>query len=248
MPGEGPPRHQLLASELPPEVAADLLRELRIRRDSRMTVARMADLAPVDLYDERRGIGANYLVFAYGTWVHVEPRGLLFGARYVPESLGQDARERIQPDAILDFESGLTSEGNAGAGRTLGWIYAVEEWRAGGQRYAAENWAAHVAGLANEVLKPETHEDVRLASTLMLSLLVDPDRVEPLRESGVEPLRTAGAATWIGEVARFLAASSHGPVASSFLDEHVDAVSACLGRVFARGLDGWDVQPIREER
>jgi hypothetical protein len=243
----GEPRHQLFASQLSEPVAAELEREMRVRRDSRMTVARMADLLVFDPYGARRGLGVNYLVFAYGNWVHVEPRGLAFGSSYVPEGVSDQARERIQPDSILDFESELTSEGVAGAWRTLNWIRDVEEWTAGRERYAAENWAAHVADMAREVLTPSNHEEVRAASDLMLDMVVDRDHVDSLRERGLEVVRSAGSPTWIGELARVLVNSSDGPVASDFLDQHADAVNASLGAVFANGRHGWDAQPIAEE-
>jgi hypothetical protein len=42
-------------------------------------------------------------------------------------------------------------------------------------------------------------------------------------------------------------ASTGGPCASSFLDQHAEAVASRVGDLFHRGPGGWDVHPIRLE-
>jgi hypothetical protein len=246
-PPQGEPLHQLVASQLSDQEAAELEREMQVRRDSRMTVARVADIADPQVSPEFRGAGINYLVFAYGDWVHVEPRGVAFGSTSaIPETLVTQARERIQPDAILDFESDLTSEGRAGAQRTRQWLENVDRWTAEGQEYEAGRWAAHVQKLADEVLDRTSHLENELASTGLLSMMVGEAKAPVLVERGLEVLRPMDA-RWIGEVARVFAASSRGPVTSSFLDDHAVEVNECLGPVFIRDAQGWDVRPIGEE-
>lgn len=245
-PGQGDPLHQMIAVELPEEKVSPLEREMRVRRDSRILVARVANLHELVEVDESLLPGANYLVFSYGNWIYVQPSGMAEGTRPVSSRIEESVRERIQPDPILDFESDLTAEGRTGAMRTSSWIESVETWTADGTSYGAGKWAARVGALAAEVLDRESHTETEAASEVLLSAVLGAARPQDLGQRGLELLRTLDP-TWIAEFAEHLATSSSGPVSSPFLDAHNEQVSECIGPIFVRGENGWDVKPIDQE-
>jgi hypothetical protein len=239
-------RHQLLAVKLAPDETEELEREMRARRDSRMLVARVADVQELTKPEERRNLGANYIVYSYGDWLHIQRGGIFEGTPPVSEALAELARERLTPDPVLDFESDLTAEGRAGAERTARWLEHVDGWREGGYKYDARAWAAHVHALANDVLDRETHREGAEASDVLLETVLGPGDWSALRDQGLELLR-ARAPTWIGEVAQQLVANSSGPTESSFLSDHADEVNQILGPVFADCGGAWDVTAILKE-
>jgi hypothetical protein len=245
-PEHGEPLHQMIAAQLSEEQVSALEGEMGIRRDSRMLVARMANLREADQSDEAGVPGANYLVFSYGDWIHVQPRGIAEGAPLRSSKITQSARERIQPDPILDFESDLTAEGRAGATRTSSWIDSVETWTAGSNEYYAGKWASRVSQLASEVLDRESHQETHAASTVLLSAVLGAGCPIGLGERGLELLRPLDP-TWIGEVAGVFAASADGPIGSPFLDTHGGLVSETIGQLFVHSEEGWDVRPINRE-
>jgi hypothetical protein len=245
-PGQGDPLHQMIATDLPEEKVPELAQEMRDRRDSRMLIARVANLRELMKADDTALPGANYLVFSYGNWIYVQPGGMAEGAGRVSSRIEESVRERIQPDAILDFESDLTAEGRAGAMRTSSWIESVETWTAGGTSYDAGKWAARVGALATEVLDRESHTETAAAAEVLLSAVLGAARPADLGERGLELLRSADP-TWIAEIAEQLTASSSGPVESSFLDAHGEQVGERIGPIFARSESGWDVRPIDQE-
>ena len=240
-PPGGPPHHQLVVSSLTPDEAAALETERRRLRDARMTVARVADIAPQTFQPEVRGGGVNFLVFTYGTWIHVEGRGTHTNVDRVAGSLQSQAQQRLLPDPLLDLESTRTADGLAGAQRTRAWLDATDGWTLDGYRYYVEPLAARVKHLAQDVLDRDSHTDADLAAERLLALATSDSIARRLQQKGLDVLRETDP-QYVGGVVSALADSATGPAPSPFLDEHSEDLQEVLGELFERTDEGWDVR------
>jgi hypothetical protein len=237
------PRHQLVATKLPEERLAALDCEMRARRDGRILVTRVATLH--DGSDDREAplAGLHYLVFSYGNWMHVQPAGVAFDADQVL-SAPPAVAERVQPDALLDFESEVTAEGRVGARRTLDWIRSVETWGIEGGTVDAGGRPARVEELATEVLG-DSRGEIEEASRVLLEL-VGGGLPADLYGRGLKLLERQDP-TWVEMVADVLAASSSGPVGSECMDVHAEEARRSIGALLVLGEGGWDVRQIGTE-
>jgi len=237
-------RHQLITASLEPDAAAGLRDEMRKRRDARMSIVRVADLAELQHVPEFRGAGSNYLAFVYGEWIHIEHRGMLIGARSpISSSLTASISARLFPNWLLDIESAHTS-GAAGAERTARWLADSHNWTLDGRPFDAPALVAHLKAVSAEMLDPLRRDnDADAAATRMLALLVTPPQAETLQREGLQSLSKVRR-EYPGKLLSALAATAFEPTESEFLAQHWPAIEPHAGALFAHTARGWDVRPI----
>lgn len=245
-PTGGPPLHQLLRSRLTPDRAAALEAERSRLRDARMSVHRVADVAPTSYEPELRGGGINYFVFIYGDWIHLEGRGLHTGFNDVSPSLAAQIEQRLSPNPLLDFETTQSARGEAGARRTADWLRVSEEWTLDGTRYWPQALVDRIGRLAEEVLDRDDHRDAPLAAARLLGMVSGSEAAPRLQREGLGVLREIDP-EYTTQVLHALTDSALAPAPSAFLDQHGGELSELLGDLFETNDGFWDVRSTLEE-
>jgi hypothetical protein len=243
----GRAKHQLIATSLSEDEAASLEAERGRLREGRMTVYRVADVAPAVYEPDFRGGGINYLAFSYGDWLHVEGRGYFSGTARVPDSIKPRIENRIRRNTLLDLENTRTADGQAGARRTANWLAAGDEWALKGTAYYPRQLVDRIGQMADDVLDRDHHPDAGLAAERLLAMVVGSSAAPRLQREGLGVLRDIDP-EHITKVIHALTDSALAPAASSFLDQHSAELTELLGSLFEAKDGLWDVHSTLEDR
>jgi hypothetical protein len=234
-------KYVLLTLGLEADHFSQLRNEVLLRQESRMHVTRVADLVSIARPVEGRPQGTQYLIFHYGDWWHIIRRSFLGDRMPMEDSLRPAVIDRLRPEGLFAFESGLIADGRRGAVRTKAWIDAIgDRWDDLG--YPIRSWVDRVNQLADDVLTSEGADD-RANARRILNTVAGAEVAQRLGRDGLGGLAAADVAL-IDELARVLHASAHHPTDSVWLDEHATEVASLIGPVMKRTSWGWDVRAM----
>jgi hypothetical protein len=236
------PSYDLLVTQLFASEFEQLEAEMALRNASRMTVTRLADLVMAHEEWPHRGHGRNLLAFQCGNWLYVQQRGMLFGAE-TPDKLIEDVRTRLNPSVLLQAETRFIATGVPGAQRTLKWIDAVKEWKAGRRSLPIEEWAHHVRLLADDVA---THDlstiETSAGSELLVRLLGSSELAASLIASGIR-----GAADAQHSVRSTVALVHQTAFSPAQHPTNMEPQYVSTHPLFEKGQHGWDVIAARSQ-
>lgn len=215
-----------------------LYAECEKRGDFRMRVTRIADvLAPGVL--PHRGMGRHAIVFQYGSWMHVQMRGMLLGMTKIPPSLVDDARSRLEPDAIGTFDRDVLTDGRPFADTIRAWIEDPTPFRqADGQPAKVTEWRAELTALCEEIARDDDSTDRTPVRDALLTRLVgfDAATAQQILNRGLRALSPLGAAHSVSDIVRLLETSAQRPAPSTPL-------SNLLSQLLTESKLGVDVRP-----
>lgn len=218
------------------------LRERVLRSGARrMVVTRVVDLTHGL---ENRSNGTNFMVFQYQDWMHIQPRGALFGGTNVEPSLRNAVEDRLSPSPALAFQEWLTGEEHPCAHRTAQWIKA-NDWVVDigdGSTVDVSPWAERVRAVADQVLSNSVVDVAAVSRRCLLDFVIgDPDVAALITEQGLSPLRREDVNV-VKKLIRVLDASARSPVEDypelETINETVETLGAPL---LERTSNGWDV-------
>jgi hypothetical protein len=236
----GTPSYDMISFPLDEEQSQTLIDRIRRSGSNRMTVTRVADLAEGQ---EDREPGMNYLAFEYEGWIHVQPRGMLFGGTEVDPSLYDAIAERLTPNPLIAFQEALTGNDHPCARRTKTWIDSLD-WTIdlSGTDVDLEPWALRVKSVAEEVLSnPTLDESTEHSRRLLQFVLDDYARADAIAVRGLSALAEDGVSE-LSTFLRFLDASGRGPVADDpSLADLCETVESILAPLMEHSRHGWDV-------
>lgn len=227
--------YDLMTLTLEPDSFQELVDAVTTVRDARIQVTRVAFVAVGGEYQ-----GRNFLAFTYGSWIHVMPVGLMFGADDVPAPLHEAIQWRLTRDDLDRVVDLLTAdEGRAIADRTWRWTGIPRDWGYGGEIYPIVPWVARVHALADESRTPFGADENGTASrTTLESVSYDESIVERLLANGLA--LDQGCDVDLSDVVAALDETARHPAGVDWLEA---ASEECVGFLFSRGVRGWDVTP-----
>jgi len=218
---------------------AALRTEVMKHPGQRMMVHRVADLHFHGPDAPDRGLGRNLLIFQFGEWINVQPRGLFNGSiKALDEGLVEDIRSRLLPAPFLKTEQELAA--GKGAARVTHWIDSVSSWTADDfDNLPVAPWARRVRGLAGEVEQGATVYE-SAANHALLRRLYDTDTAELLQTEGIRSL--VEEAVDVSRLTGALHLSAVGRSPNKWLSS-LPAGSSLL-KIFEHTEQGWDVCSI----
>jgi hypothetical protein len=170
--GSGEPAsYNGLLFTLPEDKFAALSAEFERLGSFRMRVSRVVDMVASGALSDR-GFGRHALVFHYGSWFHVQMRGVFFDRATVMPSFLEEIRGRVLPDAILRFDRDQLSDGKAFTRRVKDWLASAEKFELDGDPMDVGAWKRSVEGVCDEVLVGEDRGSRELARQGLLSSVV----------------------------------------------------------------------------
>jgi hypothetical protein len=210
-----------------------LVEAARTHPFDRLTVMRFADLDSRGL--KGRGLGRNYIVFRLGDWLHIQPRGWVFGSKTVQPSLQYSVEARTAPPFASRLESRLLSPDGA-AVRTARWTAPSRRNQWGSLGSWVIPWVEHVHELAVFAASPgESRHEQEASARLLAEVTGDPVVAERrIMASGWTLAPSGGSATFF----ELLFRSGFEP----YLGVGVDFASD--GPVLWRRNGLWDVRPM----
>ena len=218
-----------------------LLAEAQKTGAARVTITRIAELGELTGEEGKtEGMGANYLVFRLGNWMHVAPAGMLFGQSNPHSDLVSLVRQRLFPNPIARMEGGVTSLAVSCAERTTRWLETVTSWGNDGEKYPLERWALHVYERAMDVMLAQgaDPQQGQLCSRALLSFVFgDGPVAAQVAASGLA--MGARDQSWIGAAIRLLAETGNAPIPELPREARVIPPQV-LETFFERASAGWD--------
>lgn len=239
-PQHGKPSYDLVLLPLEESKYSSLREQVLRKGTRRMTVTRIADLKQGL---ENRLPGMNLMVFQYGDWMHMQPRGVLFGSDDVETSLQEAVEDRLSPSPGVALQERLTGKEHPLSRRTAQWLEA-EEWSSvdigEGTSVDFDPWASRVRSVCDEVLS-NSPEDVHTISRLLLEFVLgDPTKAARMEE-GISTLYYEEPDTALKFIS-FLDKSARQPLEDSPDLEVMDqTVREILVPLMERTPNGWDM-------
>lgn len=240
----GAPGYDLIMLPLDDEQVSHLAEQIALFPEERMSVTRIADLAPAAVEGSSPMAGLQVVVYTLGDWIHLQPAGLSSSWRRVPEQrVFDEVRARLSPSTNQHMEEEVC-EGQAAAARTVEWISSARTWHQSDQEVPIGAWAERVHELARHVRDRDDELDIEWTAGEALVRDLWGDAPENLVDEGLE-LFTFGEAARLSRIIDVLLESGRRPVVSHWLDDlpEEDRVGILL-----RGKDGWDVRPLTKEQ
>jgi hypothetical protein len=231
----GLPGYDMVAFSLEADAFDELSDRVRRTGEARMTVTRVTDLLEEG---SDRGLGRTYIVFELGSWMHIQPRGFLFGTTQVPGALLDQVRERLQPSPVLGFFEALLGPDQPTVTRTIAWIDS-HDWRAlPDLKIDVSSWASFVRDRASAV-KAGGVVSERDVARVYLDFMCGRKFSPALANDGFAALQNLDGSQ-MSQFVRFLYDSGRVPVQHDS-SELAEAVEETLGPLMSATGGTWDV-------
>jgi hypothetical protein len=185
-----------------------------------MRVTRVIDtISPGAVAD--RSSGRHALIMQYGSWLHIQMRGMATGVREIVPSLQHDIRSRMEPDPLDRFNREIITDGRPFAHAILTWLethrplgITVNE-----TTLNIPSWANTIEAAAKDVISAG---DADLRARVRLELLMrvvglPEERAEKMLAGGLRSLSPLGCAHPVGELVDLLVRSAQSPVPNAEL-------------------------------